>query len=52
MKCYAKNKDEKQVWVKKVFQHGDQYEIIFADGTRFFADVNEENFDKSQDCKQ
>ncbi|MBQ6324020.1 MAG: hypothetical protein IJI22_04210 [Bacilli bacterium] len=46
MKCYAKNKDEKQVWVKKVFQHGDQYEIIFADGTRFFADVNEENFDK------
>jgi len=47
MKCYAKNKEEKQTWIKKVAQPTeDKYEIIFADGTRFFADVNEENFDK------
>lgn len=46
MKCYAKNKEEKKIWIKKVLQHGDKYEIVFADGTRFFADVNKENFDK------
>lgn len=46
MKCYAKNKEEKKMWIKKVLQHGDTYEIVFADGTRFFADVNKENFDK------
>ena len=46
MKCYAKNKEEKKIWIKKVLQHGDKYEIVFADGTRFLADVNKENFDK------